>query len=222
MRVCAVIPALDAERTIEAVVTGALAQLATVIVVDDGSRDRTAAIALGAGALVTSHPENRGKGAALKRGLALAQNLGHDVVVTLDADGQHPPQEIPKLLAATNDPSALVLGVRDMVAANAPIANQRSNAFANRFLSFVTGVRLGDTQCGMRRYPIAATLGLAVRDDRFAFETEVLLRAIRAGIPLVQAPIEVRYPDDRTTHFDARRDPWRIVGRVLRTLSYDR
>ncbi len=228
MHPCAVIPALDAERTLGDLVTRALGQVSTVIVVDDGSNDATAAVALAAGAIVTRHPEalelgqnkpNQGKGAALKRGFALAQNLGHDVAVTLDADGQHLPEEIGILLAASPDPGALVLGVRDLAAADAPVANQRSNAFANGFLSMVTARRLRDTQCGMRRYPLAATLRLSVRDDGFAFETEVLLRALRQGIPLVQVPISVRYPADRTTHFDPRTDPWRIVARVLRTLS---
>ena len=106
-----------------------------------------------------------------------------------------------------------------MVAANAPIANRRSNAFANRFLSTVTRTELRDTQCGMRRYPIDRVLSLGIKDDRFGFETEILLRAIRAKLRIVQVPIEVRYPIDRVTHFDARRDPWRIVGRVLRTLA---
>jgi glycosyltransferase involved in cell wall biosynthesis len=219
---CAIVPSLDAAKTIEAVVTGALPHVAMVIVVDDGSTDGTAAVALAAGASITAHEKNRGKGAALKTGLSLAQDLGFRVAVTLDADGQHPPSEIPKLLSASDDPGALVLGVRDLAAAGAPIANQRSNAFANGFISMVTLRRIRDTQCGMRRYPVSRTLALAVKDDRFGFETEVILRANRARLPIVQVPIEVRYPIDRTTHFDARRDPWRIVGRVLRTLLVDR
>ncbi|MEO7095558.1 MAG: glycosyltransferase family 2 protein [Polyangiales bacterium] len=218
---CAIVPALDAAKTITGVVTGALPHVTTVIVVDDGSTDGTADLARSLGATITVHEKNRGKGAALKTGLALAQDLGFRVAVTLDADGQHPPSEIPKLLSPS-DEGALVLGVRDLAAAGAPIANQRSNAFANGFISCVTLRRIGDTQCGMRRYPVSRTLALGVKDDRFGFETEVILRANRARMPIVQVPIEVRYPSDRTTHFDARRDPWRIVGRVLRTLLVDR
>ena len=219
---CAIVPALDAGKTIADVVTGALPHVAMVIVVDDGSTDGTAGLAFSVGATITAHEKNRGKGAALKTGLALAQDLGFRVAVTLDADGQHPPSEIPKLLSASDDDGALVLGVRDLAAAGAPLANRRSNAFANGFISLVTLRRIGDTQCGLRRYPVARTLALAVQDDRFGFETEVILRVNRAKIPIVQTPIDVRYPTDRTTHFDARRDPWRIVGRVLRTLLIDR
>jgi glycosyltransferase involved in cell wall biosynthesis len=215
------VPAFDAERTVADVVRGACTEAAHVLVVDDGSTDATAARAAEAGAEVLRHAGNRGKGAALKTGLARARELGFEVVLTLDADGQHPPAELAKLLAATDDPEALVLGVRDLVAAHAPRANQLSNGFSNGFISMVTRMRLRDTQCGMRRYPVARTLGLGIRDDRFGFETEVILRARRAGIRIVQAPIEVLYPAGRTTHFDARRDPWRIVGRVLRTLARD-
>ncbi len=218
-RVCAVIPALDAAPTIRDIVAGAREHLPCVVVVDDGSRDGTGRLAREAGAVLVAHERNRGKGAALKSGLRKADALGYHVAITLDADAQHPPDQIPKLLGATDDGGALVIGVRDLVAAGAPRANQRSNAFANWFLSTVTRTELRDTQCGMRRYPIASTLALGVKDDRFGFETEVILRALRARLPIVQVGIEVRYPEDRTTHFDARRDPWRIVLRVLRTLA---
>lgn len=211
-------PAYDAERTIGAVVRDAKAQLETVVVVDDGSHDATADTAREAGAIVVSHPSNRGKGAALRTGLEWASEHGYDVALTLDADGQHPPSQIPRLLAASRDPDALVLGVRDLAGANAPRANQLSNGFSNWFLSMVTRRSLRDTQCGLRRYPVRRTLALRVADDGFGFETEVLLRALRASVPIVQVDIEVLYPDTRTTHFDSRRDPWRIVGRVLRTL----
>lgn len=220
-RACVIIPALDAERTIGAVVAGAREQAAKVLVIDDGSSDETAARAAEAGAEVLREPKNRGKGAALRAGLSRARALGFEVVFSLDADGQHPPAELEKLLAATDDPGALVLGVRDLAGAGAPRANRMSNGFANGFLSMVTLRRLRDTQCGLRRYPIERTLSLGVRDERFGFETEVILRARRAGIRIVQVPIEVLYPEGRTTHFDARRDPWRIVGRVLRTLARD-
>lgn len=221
LRACVVVPALDAERTIGPVVREARAQLDCVVVIDDGSRDATANVAREAGATVVSHPHNRGKGAALRTGLEWARDRDYEAVVTLDADGQHPPDQIPRLLAASDDPDALVLGIRNLAAAHAPRANQLSNGFSNWFLSTVTRRPLRDTQCGLRRYPVRRALSLGVRDDGFGFETEVLLRALRARLPIVQVDIDVLYPDTRTTHFDSRRDPWRIVGRVLRTLLID-
>ncbi|MGZ3450890.1 MAG: glycosyltransferase family 2 protein [Polyangiales bacterium] len=199
-------------------VEGSLRELPAVLVIDDGSRDGTAERARRAGAEVVLHEQNRGKGAALKTGLTWAKSHGYEMAISLDADGQHPADQIPRLLAASLDPEALVLGIRDLVAAGAPRPNQLSNAFSNWFLSRASRFHLRDTQCGMRRYPVRRTLSLGVRDDAFGFEAEVLLRAVRAQIPIVQVDVQVLYPSDRTTHFDSRRDPWRIVGRVLRTI----
>lgn len=221
MRACAIIPAYDAERTVGEVVRSVLAlwpERGAVFVIDDGSLDGTAAAAREAGAKVVVHPQNRGKGAALRTGMELALRAGFDVAVTLDADGQHPAEEALRLLAATSDPEALVLGVRDLVTASAPRKNQISNRISNFFLSLFAKRRLRDTQCGLRRYPIAQTLGLAGQDDGYAFEAEIILRAIAAGVRVVEAPIQVIYPPERITHFDNVRDPARIVSRVLQTL----
>jgi glycosyltransferase involved in cell wall biosynthesis len=217
-RACAIIPALDAAKSIESVVTGSLRHLRAVLVVDDGSRDDTAERAERAGATVIRHERNRGKGAALKSGLSWARAHGYEMAVSLDADGQHPPDQLPRMLEASADPEALVLGIRNLARAGAPRPNQLSNAFSNWFLSHASRFHLRDTQCGLRRYPVRRTLGLGVQDDAFGFEAEVLLRAVRAKIPIVQVDVQVLYPSDRTTHFDSRRDPWRIVGRVLRTM----
>ncbi|MBL8719207.1 MAG: glycosyltransferase family 2 protein [Myxococcales bacterium] len=218
-RCCAVVPALDAARTLAPVLVGAREVVAKVLVVDDGSRDDTAALAAANGATVVRHSMNRGKGAALRTGLEWCRAHGYEVALTLDADGQHPPAELARLLSASDRASDLVLGIRNLVSAGAPRANQLSNGFSNWFLSTVLHRRLRDTQCGMRRYPVRATLDLGVKEDGFGFETEVLLRAVAAGMPIREVDVQVVYPVDRTSHFDARRDPWRIVGRVLRTLS---
>jgi len=218
-RCCAIVPALDAARTLAPVLEGAREVVAAVLVVDDGSRDETAAIARAHHAELVRHPMNRGKGAALRTGLEWCRAHGYEVALTRDADGQHPPGELTRLLAASADAGDLVLGIRNLVAAGAPRANQLSNGFSNWFLSSVLRQRLRDTQCGMRRYPVRATLALGVKEDGFGFETEVLLRAVAAGMPIREVDVRVVYPLDRTSHFDARRDPWRIVGRVLRTLS---
>jgi glycosyltransferase involved in cell wall biosynthesis len=222
--VCAIVPALDSASTIGEVVRELVTLWPSqngVIVVDDGSTDATSRIARDAGAIVLRHPHNRGKGAALRTGMARAKALGFDVAVTVDADGQHPPKEALRLLRASGDPSALVLGIRDLPGAGAPRANQISNAISNFFLSAFSGRRLADTQCGLRRYPIATTLALGAAADGYAFEAEVLLRAIAAGVRVVEVPIQVVYPppSERVTHFDSVRDPARIVVRVLAALA---
>ncbi len=220
-RVAAVIPAYDAARTIEAVVARAVSAFegrGDVIVVDDGSTDATSELARRAGAIVVRHAVNRGKGAALRTGLGEAYARGHVAAVTIDADGQHPLDEATRLASLDEDPGALVLGVRDLKGAGAPRANQISNAISNGFLSLFSRTRLADTQCGLRRYPLPLALWLGGKDDGYAFEAEVILLAIAAGAPIVEVPIRVLYPDDRTTHFDSVRDPMRVIRRVVGTL----
>jgi glycosyltransferase involved in cell wall biosynthesis len=221
---CAIIPAYRAVRTVSDVVreTRALWPIPdAVFVIDDGSTDETGDLARAAGAIVISHSTNQGKGAALRTGMAHALQLGFDVAVTLDADAQHPPAEAARLARADIDPNALVLGIRDLVGARAPRPNQISNRISNYFLSLLTGKTLADTQCGLRRYPLAATLALGGRDPGYAYEAEIILRAIAANMPIVEEKIAVIYPPahERVTHFDSVKDPARIIKRVLATLA---
>ena len=188
-----------------------------MLVVDDGSFDGTARAAEEAGAMLVKHDRNRGKGAALKSGLLRAHALGAKVAVTVDADGQHPAEEAMRLLADPAPKSALVLGVRNLLRDGAPPANRFSNAFSNVFLSLFSRRRLSDTQCGLRRYPVEQTLALEPRESGYGFEAEVILRAARAGWPIVQVPVRVIYPPrhQHVSHFHVVRDPARIVFRVL-------
>ncbi|NUP07950.1 MAG: glycosyltransferase family 2 protein [Polyangiaceae bacterium] len=219
--IAAIVPAYDAAKTLGAVVTETVSlfgSLGTVYVVDDGSSDGTGEVARKAGAVVLRHPTNRGKGCALRTGLAQAAADGHSAAVTLDADGQHPPAEALRLATHRCDPRALVLGIRDLKGANAPRPNRISNAISNGFLSMFSRKLLADTQCGLRRYPLPQTLEIGGRDDGYAFEAEIILLAIASGLPIVEVPTHVLYPEDRTTHFDAVRDPMRVIRRVVRTL----
>jgi glycosyltransferase involved in cell wall biosynthesis len=221
-RPCVIVPAYQAARSVAAVVSDLRRVLPDlpVLVIDDGSSDGTGALAAAAGAEVVAHGRNRGKGAALATGLATARVRGFDVALAVDADGQHPAESARAVLDAAEDRRALVLGVRDLARDGAPKANRFSNGVSNFFLSRFTGVALSDTQCGLRRYPVAETLALGARAEGYAFEAEVLLRAVHAGLALVEAPIDVVYPPgkERVTHFDSVRDPARIIAVVLRTL----
>jgi glycosyltransferase involved in cell wall biosynthesis len=217
---CAIVPALDAAATVGAVVDDLRESLAVpVFVVDDGSTDATGYVAAAHGALVLRHDRNRGKGAAILTGLVEAQRRGFRTAVTVDADGQHPGDSARTVLAGNEDPRTIVLGVRDLVRDGAPKSNRFGNAVSNFFLSAFGGRRLSDTQCGLRRYPVGETLALPTRARGYAFEAEVLLRAIAAGLPLVEMPVRVVYPPpgQRVTHFHSFRDPARIVAVVVRT-----
>jgi len=223
MRAAAIVPAFQVAPVIADVVRGLVRvwpDRSAIFVIDDGSTDGTAAVAEGAGATVLRHHANRGKGAALRTGLQATLERDFDVAITVDGDGQHPPDEAWRMHRRCDDADALVLGLRDLAAAGAPRPNQLSNRFSNLVLSALTNLGLHDTQCGLRRYPIAATLALDAREDGYGFEAEVLLRAAAEGMRIVELPIRVLYPpeDRRITHFHSVRDPARIVARVLRTV----
>jgi glycosyltransferase involved in cell wall biosynthesis len=220
LRTCAIVPALDAASSVGHVVDDLRESLDTpLIVVDDGSGDATGYVAGAHGAIVLRHEANLGKGAALLSGLREAQRRGFRAAVTVDADGQHPGGSARAVLEGSDDPRAFVLGVRDLVRDGAPRTNRFGNGVSNFFLSAFAGTRLRDTQCGLRRYPVPETLALATRARGYAFEAEVLLRAIAAGLPLVEIPVRVFYPSDgeQHSHFRTVRDPARIVATVVRT-----
>jgi len=225
MRVGFLIPAYQAERTVAAVVRDLGAELgseaADIVVIDDGSTDQTLLAAERAGARVLRHPRNLGKGAALRTGLEVLAELGCRAAVSVDADGQHPAAEAVRLARHPAPENQLVLGVRDLVRDGAPKNSRFSNGFSNVFLSLFSGRSLADTQCGLRRYPIAETLALKVRSNGYAFESEVVLRAARSGLGIEQVPVRVIYPpeSERITHFHVVRDPTRIVLRVVLTAA---
>ncbi|WP_146646165.1 glycosyltransferase family 2 protein [Labilithrix luteola] len=222
-RACVIVPALDAERTLPSVIQSLRASLPfladAILVIDDGSRDRTASVAARLGCEVLSHGKNRGKGAALRAGLSTALARGCEVALTVDADGQHPGEDACRVMLASDDPEALVLGIRDLDRAGAPKKNRFSNGISNMFLSRFAGRALRDTQCGLRRYPVRRTLALGARGEGYDFEGEILLRAAWAGVTIVEEPIQVLYPEDRVTHFHVVRDPFRIVRTVVAALG---
>lgn len=236
MKPCVVIPCYNHVATVEAVVRGAQAHC-PVIVVDDGStvplrdsvfRSRRGDEADGPESLegpprhlggyvvcrisvidLVRLETNSGKGAALRAGFQIASELGYTHVITMDADGQHFPEDLPKFLeAARANPDAMLVGVRDFIAAGCPTHRRRSNAVSTFWFWTETGVRLGDTQCGFRCYPLALTQQLKARSGRYAFELEFMVRASWMGTPLVPVPVKCTYAPDqiRQSHFRPVRD----------------
>lgn len=218
---CALVPAFEAAATVGRVVDDLRQALGIpVLVVDDGSSDATLEVAREHGAQVVRHPRNRGKGAALRTGLRHAARLGCAIAVTVDADGQHPASSARTVLHGSDDPRALVLGVRELARDGAPRSNQFGNRVSNFFLSHFAGRPLQDTQCGLRRYPVLETLDLGGRARGYAFEAEIVLRALAAGLPLVEVTVPVVYSAEAGggSHFHNVRDPARIVATVVRTV----
>jgi len=218
MKVMAVIPAKDAASTIGAVVRGVLAETpgAEVIVVDDGSSDATSERAREAGARVVRHDVNQGKGAALQSGFDAAVSAGADVVVALDADGQHDPSYAPKLLAAL-DGLDVVVGSRNADRTGMPWLRRATNDVTSWWVSHLAGQRIEDSQSGYR--VIRATVLQKIRPEsrRFDYESEFLVAASRAGFRIGAAPIPTLY-NAPGSHINPFRDTIRFIRFVLRHL----
>ncbi len=218
-RIAVVIPALNEELAIRAVVAAARTQPYEVIVVDDGSTDGTLAAIADLGARVIRHERRMGKGQSLRDGIAEALRLGCDAVVSMDGDGQHHAIDTPRLVAAhQRDPRALVLCERSRGREKQPALRHFANNVADFWISWACGQRVLDSQCGHRLYPRALLEAIPMpTSDGFAFESEVLVEAARAGFPIASVPIEARYHEGRRpSHFQPLRD----VARITRMLFW--
>lgn len=191
-----------------------------VIVVNDGSTDTTAEYLAAypndpaAGSrndtlVVETHPINRGKAEALQTGFATARSRGFTHAITIDTDGQLDPEEIPDLVdAARRHPDALIMGTRDASRDDYPGRSRLGRRVSNWAIRLETGVRVDDCQCGLRVYPLHVLDVVQCRAGRFAFEVEVITRAIWAGADVISVPVTCRYfqGDARVSHLKPVRD----------------
>jgi uncharacterized protein (DUF2062 family) len=220
MKFCILIPCYNHPQTIAAVARDAQ-KFAPVIVVDDGS---TLPLPELPDCEIIRLQKNFGKGTALRAGFARALELGYTHAITMDADGQHFAEDLPKFLdAANSQPTALIVGVRNFRAAGAPGHRQCSNAVSSFWFWAETGVRLRDTQCGFRCYPLALAKSLWTKSGRYAFELEFMVRAAWVGTPIVAVPVKCTYAPHqiRCSHFRPVVDLARIttmnIGLVLQS-----
>jgi glycosyltransferase involved in cell wall biosynthesis len=192
--ICALIPAFNAESSLGEVIDRAKKFIRHVIVVSDGSTDHTAEVARRHAVELITIPSNRGKGYALRLGFSQALTNGCRAIVTLDADGQHDPADIPNFLRAHHQNSeAILIGSRMAQVERFPRQRYYSNQAAVFFISKALGQHLEDTQCGFRLYPSRVLRQIVLTTSHFQTETEVLLRAARKGIPLRSVPVKNIY-----------------------------
>ena len=178
----ALVPALNEAGAIEQVIAGVAPFVRQVIVIDDGSSDDTAAIARRCGATVLRHEATRGKGSAVRTGLAHVLSLPRVThVLMLDGDMQHLPHEAPRLIAAAASGADLVVGQRVFDRASMPASRYYANFFGSRALSSFMGVPLGDTQCGYRLFSIGILRRMKLRATGYDIETEMLVKVGRLG-----------------------------------------
>ena len=193
----AVIPAYNEAKHLPDVVRRTRQELDHVLVVDDGSTDDTAAQARTAGAEVLVHSENRGKGESIKAGLRYWMERGFLWVVILDADGQHLPEEIERMLdEAGADGADLLIGNRMNDVGSMPLVRRVVNRYMSNKISRVCGQQIPDTQCGFRMLHRDLIPSVLVGTNRFDYETEMLILASRKGFRIASVPITTVYSDE--------------------------
>ncbi len=189
-----------------------------IIVIDDGSTDGIQASDF-QGISYLKHSLNRGKGSALKTGLNHARNADYDYAITLDADGQHDPKEIPNILNQVQDnPEALVVGMRNLVTEAMPFHRKLSNNITSSILSLRTSLRIRDSQVGYRCYPLKDRRLWDSIEDGFQLESAVFFNAAKLKIPLVWQPIEVIYGAEQS-HMHLLKDTLKFIRTFFRSFK---
>ncbi len=215
LKVCIVVPTYNNAATVCDVVTRIHRYTDHIIVVNDGSTDDTVTRlhALPFPITLVDNARNQGKGAALRDGFLRALAEGFAYAATIDSDGQHYPEDLPRLVAALiGNPGALIVGSRGLKQANMPGKNTFANRFSNFWFTLQTGRALPDTQTGFRIYPLQRMKGLSLLTARYEAELELLVFSAWRGTPLINVPIRVYYPprEERVSHFRPALDFTRI------------
>ncbi len=218
MGICVVIPAYNAAKTIRQVVSETLQFGLPVAVVNDGSTDATAMVIEDLPVTALRNDTRRGKGAALKTGFAWALERGCSGVITLDADGQHDPPAIPKLVAAAErDRLDIVLASRFAQFDEMAGLRRYWNRFGAWCMKRRTGFAINDSQSGFRYYATAMLAHLELAADGYELEMEALMKAWREGYRIGSVAVAARVADGReTSHFRPVRDTWNICMTFLR------
>lgn len=219
-KTCVVMPTYNNAKTIVGMICRVKIFSPYVIVVNDGSTDETGNLlsTFRTEVIIISYEKNKGKGYALKQGLIKAKERGFENAITIDTDGQHQPEEIPRFVEAMlNNRECIIMGSRNIEADGMSRGSIFANHFSNFWFFVQTSIRLPDTQTGYRLYPLEKLKGLTVLTHRYEAELELLVLAAWHGVRIVPISVSVYYPptDERISHFRPIRDFMRIF--VLNT-----
>lgn len=226
LKVCVIIPTYNNAGTILQVIESVQHYTNNIIVVNDGSTDKTTVLLQGINNLeIVGCTPNRGKGWALRTGFSKAIDLGYHFAITIDSDGQHFAKDLPVFIEKLEqEGSALIMGARNMDQETVPGKSSFGNKFSNFWYKVETGIKLPDTQTGFRLYPLEPIGKMRLFSRKYELEIEVIVRLAWVGIKVVSVPITVYYPpaDERVTHFRPFKDFTRIslVNTVLFTIAF--
>ena len=194
---CVIIPAYREQGRIGEVVKSVKEYINCVVVIDDGSDDDTATEATAAGAVVLKQEENKGKGAALENGFEWARDNGYEFLITMDADGQHAPEDLPAFVDTYRQGMYHVLvGNRMGHCDDMPLVRRITNRFMSWLISRVMHQYVADTQCGYRLYQCSVLENISCASARFDAESEILLILASRNIKMGSVPIKVIYGDE--------------------------
>ncbi len=217
-KIVAAIPAYNEEKYIGTVVLKARQQVDEVIVVDDGSTDRTADVARLAGATVIQHQQNRGKGASIQTLLAEAKKRNPNILVLLDADSQHNPDEISSLVKPISQGFDLAIGSRERQKVNIPTYRRIGQRVLSYFSSILSGKGGIDSESGFRALSPKAIDELKLKQNGFAIETEMIAAAADRGLRITQVPISAIYTRDGST-LNPVSHGFGVLGRIVAMIS---
>jgi glycosyltransferase involved in cell wall biosynthesis len=220
LAVCILIPAYNAEKTIPAVVRECLDHGLPVVLVDDGSSDKTSGLLLGLPVTLLKHERNLGKGAALKTGFAWAMQAGFDGVVTVDADGQHDISAIPLLIASAQCGNwGILIASRHSQFEEMAGLRKLWNRIGVWCIWKRTGFEITDSQSGFRYYSREVVKNVSLKSNGYAMEMEIFLKAWKSGFTVGSLPVAARVADGRaTSHFRPFKDTFNISMTFLRNM----
>jgi glycosyltransferase involved in cell wall biosynthesis len=211
MKIGVLIPAFNEEKAVGELVRQVRGLGFDVLVIDDGSRDRTASLARANGAEVLINERNCGKGATLRRGFKVALEKGFDAVIVMDADGQHLPQDLKKFVVAYGEEKpGVIVGNRMAESKGMPLLRWWTNSFMSYLISRACGQRVPDSQCGYRLIAGDVLRKIDLQTDNFEIESEILLEAARQGARIVSVPIATVYDGQKSAIHPAK-DTWRFI-----------
>lgn len=223
-KVIVAVPAYNEEIAIAGVVLRSLKYADEVVVIDDGSTDRTTEVAKLAGAVVVGHQKNEGKGAAIRDAFYYAKQFGADILVLIDGDGQHDPEEIPFLIKPILDKKAeMVNGSRFLVKNGHRVPKYRRMGQEVLTMATNTGTKqkITDTQNGFRAFSKSTFDCFSLKQNGMAIESEMLMDASDAKMRIVEVPITVRYDVEGSTYHPVRHGT-DVLGRVIGLVSQRR
>ncbi len=213
-RCCVIIPTYNHAGTLEGVIDGVLEYTDDIIVINDGSTDRTSDIMKKYGKLhLISYAKNKGKGFALQSGFQEAITCGYSYAITIDSDGQHYPEDLIKFINKIEEaPDSVILGARNMNQSSVPGTSSFGHKFSIFWFRVETGIKVPDVQTGYRLYPLQQMKDLRLFTHKYEFEVEVLVRLVWKGVHLTWVPVQVYYApkEERISHFRKINDFGRV------------